>query len=719
MAEPGQADASLDRAVRWATLAAAALVAHQVAGKATRDALFLSSFDLRYLPPMMMLGAALSTVAVFWMSRLLASQAPSRMLPLAIGTGAVLLMVQWVVSLAAPEVAALIVYVYMALFGATLVSGFWSAVNERFDPYTARRAVGRIGTGAALGGVVGGGLAWGVSRAIPVPAMLLVMAGVAITALWSAVVMGPPLPGARAAPDPELGPLGFRGTLATIRSSGFLRSLAVIVGLGALTEALLEYAMSAAAKSAFSSRPEALMSFFSLYHAAVGLVGLLLQGVLARLALERIGLAGSVATKPASVAAAGALAFLSPGLLTAALARGLPSAMNNSLFRSGYELLYTPLPEAVKRPVKAIVDVGIDKAGAFVGSGIVFALVWAAPGSAQRTLLGLSALLGLAVVGVCRGVHRGYVAALAESLRSGAVSLDASDILDSTTRLTLARTGLTLNRETLLEQVRATRSERDAGQAHREVDEDPLLESIRALRSGSPREARRVLTGPALAEQLAPHIVPLLGQNELFLDALRALRRLAPRITGLLTDALLDATQPPTVRRRLPRVLRTNPSQRSVDALLLGLSDARFDVRFECAAALSRLKSGAPQLRTPEWDVYDQVLRELTEGTADHPVQRRTELVFNLLALVLEREPLRIAYRAIRSETDPTMRGTALEYLENVLPERVRQALWPLLGLPTRSPADASRRRDLVAELLRRSRSSGQPEESGDDDPDA
>ena len=44
----------------------------------------------------------------------------------------------------------------LATFGAVLISGFWSVVNERFDPHTAKQVVGRIAAGATVGGLLGG-----------------------------------------------------------------------------------------------------------------------------------------------------------------------------------------------------------------------------------------------------------------------------------------------------------------------------------------------------------------------------------------------------------------------------------------------------------------------------------------------------------------------------------------------------------------------------------
>ena len=61
------------------------------------------------------------------------------MVPLALAAGTVLLLGEWGLSLVQPRLAAIAVYLHMAAFGATVVSGFWSLVNERFDPHTARR----------------------------------------------------------------------------------------------------------------------------------------------------------------------------------------------------------------------------------------------------------------------------------------------------------------------------------------------------------------------------------------------------------------------------------------------------------------------------------------------------------------------------------------------------------------------------------------------------
>jgi hypothetical protein len=57
---------------------------------------------------------------------------------------------------------------------------------------------------------------------------------------------------------------------------------------------------------------------------------------------------------------------------------------------------------------------------------------------------------------------------------------------------------------------------------------------------------------------------------------------------------------------------------------------------------------------------------------------RSLEHLFTLLSLILPRQTLRLAFHALHTD-DPQLRGTALEYLETVLPEPIRGRLWALL----------------------------------------
>jgi hypothetical protein len=130
------------------------------------------------------------------------------------------------------------------------------------------------------------------------------------------------------------------------------------------------------------------------------------------------------------------------------------------------------------------------------------------------------------------------------------------------------------------------------------------------------------------------------------------------------------------------------------------LADASPEVRRQSALTLARITERAPALRVPPPAVFAAVLRETAVAPPEWTDDSLAH-VFTLLSLAVEREPVLIAHRALRGG-DQALRGTALEYLENVLPADVRQALRRHLGARA-TPAPARPAEDLRRELLRSS----------------
>lgn len=661
--ESGQG-AAMDASVGLACLAAGLLVAQQVAAKATRDALFLSNFPVRALPIASGLTAGISLAGVLAFSRGMARSSPPVMMRWVLGASAILLVGEWSLALAAPPLAAVAVYVHVGLFGATLVSGFWSVINESFDPHTARHVIGRIGTGAGLGGVVGGLATWQAASLIGVAPMLLVMAGLTVGCLGALEALHR-TDRARMPAPVAAGASGPAHTFQLIRRDAFLRNVALLVGLCAVTEAVLDYVLSASVTTRFG-RGGPLMSFFALYHTSIGVLALGLQTALARRALDGLGLGGTLAVPPAAVAVGGALAAVVPGIWPKVALRGIQAVLRNSLFRSAYELLYTPLAPERKRPAKALLDVGADRLGTIAGSAVVMAvLLLPAPGGVRMLLL-LASALAIVTLLLTRRLQKGYVSVLAESLRAGTLRLDPRDVVDQTTRATLAVA------------VAPAPPRAMPAEAPLPVGAgEPWLDAAAALRSGELGRAREVLAGrEPLEPALVSLAVPLLARDELFADAVAALRRVADLCTGQLLDVLLDPRQDPVVRRRVPRVLTAATTQRAVDGLLAAVGDERFDVRYRSTQALLRLRQRDGSLLVPAARAFAAVQRELALA---RPSARGIDLVFGLLSLAVPGEPLVVALRAWRTD-DHSLRGTALEYLQNVLPAPVWNSLWPWLG---------------------------------------
>lgn len=201
----------------------------------------------------------------------------------------------------------------------------------------------------------------------------------------------------------------------------------------------------------------------------------------------------------------------------------------------------------------------------------------------------------------------------------------------------------------------------------RGADADVL--QILALQSRDPNRIRRVLDPRnPLGTALLPHVIPLLGERAVAAVAMASLQLVADMHGGALIDALLDPSRPPTVRRRLARVLSVCQSQVVVDGLLMALDDPRADVRAQSARSLLRIRRRSGDLRIDTDRMLDLVRAELARDLPD------LRHVFTLLSFVVPVAPLRAAYRGLRSD-DVYARGTALEYLHGVLPKDIRGVL--------------------------------------------
>jgi len=413
----------------WLCSSVAVLILGQlVASNALRDGFFLTHFDATALPPIILVSSVASALVIFGCTRIFQRIPPVQAIPYFLLLSAILHLSTWALSFQTPRLAAVLLFVHTMTLGGVVVSGFWSVVNERFDPHTAKRFVGRIGGGASLGGVLGGlGASLG-AQYVEVPTMFLFLG---FTCLISAAGLRRIGPGDHAEPARKE---ASGSALRIMRQSRYLRNLALLVALGAFTQATYDFVFKVRAVDHFTSSAD-LVSFFALFYTVVAVGTFFLQNLLARASLRYLGLSLTVATLPGVGAVFGIASLVFPGLVTAALVRGGIGAVENSLFRSGYELHYTPVLTEKKRATKTFIDVGVNKAGTALGSGVTLLVLWATTSSALSVLVVCGFVASIAALVVTRKLHQGYVAALAEQLRVGLIKPDQLVTLDATSKI--------------------------------------------------------------------------------------------------------------------------------------------------------------------------------------------------------------------------------------------------------------------------------------------
>jgi len=101
-------------------LGAAALTAQLVSGKATRDALFLTSLDFTALPVMLMTSAVLSILLVIAHGRATRGVHPGIAAPLSFAISGLLFLAEWALRPVAPAATAVVVYLHISAAGPLL-----------------------------------------------------------------------------------------------------------------------------------------------------------------------------------------------------------------------------------------------------------------------------------------------------------------------------------------------------------------------------------------------------------------------------------------------------------------------------------------------------------------------------------------------------------------------------------------------------------------------
>lgn len=671
----------------WIAISAAALMmAHQVAGKAVRDSFFLSSYPVSDLPRMVMAAAAASLVLVLLFTRAMERLGPRRLVPAGFALSAAGHWAEFTFAAQTPGVWAVVIYLHIVGFGAILLSGFWSQMSEAFDPRTAKQVFGRIAGGGTLGGILGGLAAERVAALASPNTVVLMLAGLHLLCA-GALLMARPVTGANATTQmPEPLP---RGTL--LKRAPYLSTLALLVASGTAAAAIIDYLFKAGASQTVGTGTP-LLRFFAIFYTGTQVLTFLAQTTLAQRALRRLGIGRTICALPGGVALGSLGSMLIPIFPTFALLRATEFGLRGSLFRSGYELLYTPVPPAEKRAAKTLIDVACDRVGDALGSGVVQCALLLGGAFLTSGLLATALLISAIGIWAALRLDGIYTTLVRERMLDRAVELDLDQVEDFTTRSVLMTLPAT-----------ASHLAPAAAAPAAVMRTDAVVDTLVALRSA---DAGRVLTAiqtldcadPLIAAQL----IHLLAWDEVSSEASAVLLCDPCANAGLLSDQLANPVTPFGVRRRIPRLLAHCETRLAVEGLLAGLNDSRFEVRFQCSRALDALHTRRPELPIDSKCIFATVERELQAARPiwesrrlldqrdsadpaayfDDLVRERAnhslEHVFSLLATVLAREPVKTAFRALHTD-DAVLHGLAAEYLESVLPKNICERLWALV----------------------------------------
>jgi AAA family ATP:ADP antiporter len=229
---------------------------------------------------------------------------------------------------------------------------------------------------------------------------------------------------------------------------------------------------------------------------------------------------------------------------------------------------------------------------------------------------------------------------------------------------------------------------------------DPLLATLcRDPSNLVVREAIRSV-GALRKFPLAPTLVELLSNQELYRDAQQALAKFGDQVVGLLGGHLGDSSYPIAARRAIPPILVSIGTAAAAHVLLDNLLERDTALRFQMISALNKVHQLHPEIEL-DTQLLETVLAaeimghyrsyQILEvlrlpGSSSEPVmralsesiQQELERIFRLLGLLYPHLDLHSVYFGLQS-TNATVYDNALEFLENVLKSELRGILVPLL----------------------------------------
>ena len=281
-------------------------------------------------------AALLAVVASVVRGRTLVRIGPQRITSVSFAASGVLQVAEWLLLSFHPHIAACAIYLHVVAFGAILLSGFWSLMNEFFDPLSAKQMFGRISGMGTLGGLAGGLLAERVAALFASSAVVLALAILHLLCaalLWRAF----PATAATARSVPHSATTTLAGAF---RRYPFLLTLAGLVLAASVGTGLLDFVFKAQAAQTLG-RGAPLVRFFGLYYTATSVLVFLVQTFLTRPLLQHAGLVASAGALPLTIATGSFAALVVPGFNLLCGLRGMEILVRGSFYRSAYELFYT------------------------------------------------------------------------------------------------------------------------------------------------------------------------------------------------------------------------------------------------------------------------------------------------------------------------------------------------------------------------------------------
>ena len=359
-----------------------------------------------------------------------------------------LLILRWLITYDAIWVYYLF-YVWVSIYGVLTTSQFWLLANAVYDAAQAKRLFVLLGLAGIIGAITGGSVTSLIVSEFGVTTedLLLFCMGflavtmVLVTAVWKMRSLDPDEIPARRHVRVEQKE-SMLESFQLIRKSRHLLLIVGIIALTMMVASFVDYQFKFVARENFETKDE-LTSFLGSFYSGLSLVSLLLQAVFAHRLLRILGVGGVILFLPVSLMIASGAVLLAPAsllLVAAVMLRGADGGLKYSLDKTARELLFLPVPLAIKKKTKVFIDMFVDRwfRGFAGGLLLLFTLVL---GFGARELSIVVMVLVAVWIGLALVMRKEYVNTFRTALRRREIDLGEvrQSITESSTLATLMK----------------------------------------------------------------------------------------------------------------------------------------------------------------------------------------------------------------------------------------------------------------------------------------
>jgi AAA family ATP:ADP antiporter len=336
-----------------------AMTAYNIVQPITRSR-FISSLGSENLPYVLLVSAFIIGFLMQGYSRL-GARLPGRWLIPVTQAGMVALLVAfWILFATGQDWVDVGFYLFGQIYGVLLISQFWTLANLIYDPRQAKRMFGFIGGGASLGGAVGSSITAFMVEEVGTTQLVLVSAVVlgACAALVVSIIRrssGVEIKGLETAGE-EKG-VGGSEALRMLRESRHLQIIALTIALMSIGAGFIDQQLSMASEAAKGrADTDAITAVLGRVQVYVSVIGFVIQVWLTSRIHRLLGVGFALLMLPFGLGLSALVILLNGALWTAMFARTMDKTVRYTVDKTTREILFLPLPTALKQRAKPFVD---------------------------------------------------------------------------------------------------------------------------------------------------------------------------------------------------------------------------------------------------------------------------------------------------------------------------------------------------------------------------